>query len=214
MKTNNLIACGDCDALQREVPVPAGGLALCVRCGAELYRDKPDSLGHTLAFVVAAMVMFVVANVHPLMGLDASGIRTSATLFDTARALAEAGMASVALLVFFTVIAVPSIQLATMLYMLVPLRLGEVPRHVHLAYRIVTWAQPWGMVEVFLVGAMVSMVRLTQVAEIEHGIGIYAIGAYVMLIAAAVASFEPRELWRRVDELGPALPAREEELRT
>ena len=207
MKTNNLIACNECDALQREASLEDNGRALCARCGAELYRCKVGSLDQTLAFVLAASVVFIFANTHPLMGLDARGIQTSATLLDTARALWEHDMASVALLVFVTIWAMPVAQLAAMLYMLVPLKLGILPPRIHFAFRIVSGAQRWAMVEVFLLGALVSLVKLTQVAAVEPGVGIYSVGGYVMLLAAAVSSFEPRNLWARVEALGEALPA-------
>lgn len=206
-KTNNLIACRECDALQREVPVPEGGLAQCHRCGAELFRYKPGSLDLTLAFILAASVVFVIALAYPLLGLDARGLRTSATILETASELQQTGMPSVAVLVFVTVIAMPLAQLAGLLYMLVPLKLGIVPPRVHLAFRIARWAQPWAMVEVYLLGVLVSLIRLTQVADVDPGIGIFAVGAYVMLVAAALASFEPHALWERVEALGEPLPA-------
>jgi len=211
MNTNNLIACRECDALQRDVPVPHGGLAECARCGAELHRHEPNSLDLTLALMLAAAVVFMFANTYPLMGLDARGLRTSATLLDTSLVLHQRGMTSVALLVFATVIAMPAAQIAGMIYVLLPLRLGIVPPRIHLAYRLVNAAQPWAMVEVFLLGALVSLVRLTQVAKVDAEPGIYAIGGYVMLLAAAVSSFEPRALWRRVAELGEPLPALQQE---
>lgn len=212
-RTHNLVACAECDALQREVPLPRRGIATCARCGAELYRDKPASLDNTLALVIAATVVYAFANAYPLITLDAAGITSSATLLQASTELARAGMTSVALLTFFTTIAMPVAQLAAMLYMLVPLRLGWVPAHLHLAFRAQSWVRHWAMLEVFLVGALVSLVKLTQVAKIDAGIGIYAVGGYVLLIAAAVAAFEPRALWRRVEALGAALPARAREHR-
>lgn len=210
MKTNNLVACGECDLLQRDVPLPAGGIARCARCEAELYRSKPRSLDHTLALLLGAAVLFAFANAYPLMGLDARGIRTSATLFDTAAALYARDMPSVATLVLVTVIVAPLLQLVAMLYMLAPLRLGIVPRHLHKAYRLANLAQPWGMLEVFLLGSLVSLVKLTQVAKITFDIGIFAVGGFVVLLLAAMSAFEPRELWRRVEELGMPLPAAQE----
>ena len=211
MKTNNLVACGECDLLQREVELPAGGIARCARCEAELYRSKPASLDATLALLSAAAIFFIFANTHTLMGLDARGIRTSAILWDTAAALYQRDMPSVATLVLVTVIVAPALQLGAMLYMLVPLKLGFVPPRLHSAYRLATFAQPWGMLEVFLLGSLVSLVKLTQVAKIEIEPGIVAVGGYVVLLAAALSAFEPRELWRRVEELGTPLPAAQEE---
>jgi paraquat-inducible protein A len=97
-----------------------------------------------------------------------------------------------------------------MLYLLVPLQLGKIPRHLHNAFRIARLAQPWGMVEVFLLGSLVSMVKLTQVAHVDPGIGLYCIGGYSLLIAAAISAFEPHELWERAARLGSPLPATQE----
>ena len=207
---NNLTACPECDLLQREPPLPAGGLAECARCGARLYRERPTCLDHTLAYATAAAVLFALANFYPLMGLDARGIRTSAHLFDTAWRLHEHGMTSVGILIFMTVIVVPAMQLGALLYMLVPLRLGLHPRYLAEAFRIFHHAQPWSIVEVFILGALVSLVKLTQVATVEVHAGLYCLGGYVLLLAAALSAFEPRELWRRAAEIGMRLPAAEE----
>lgn len=202
-KTNNLVACPECDALQRETPLPDGGVAECVRCGATLYREKARSLDRTLALMVAAAVVFVCANTFPLMSLDAQGITSSSTLFGTVVALNETGWPLLALLVLLTLIVFPFVQLATALYILVSIKVGVVPPHLTLAVRVLDAVWPWGMIEVFLLGALVSLVKLTQLATLYPGGAIYMIGAYVVLIAAAVSAFEPRVLWRRVEELQP-----------
>jgi paraquat-inducible protein A len=210
-RTNNdLTACPECDLLQREPALPAGGLAECARCGARLFRERPSSLDHTLAYAVAAAVLFVLANTLPFMGLDARGIRTSAYLYETGWALHEHGMSSVAILVLMTVILVPAMQLAAMLYMLVSLKLGQAPRHLAAAFRIVHHAQPWGMVEVFILGSLVSLVKITQVADVEAYGGIYCLGGYVLALAAALGAFEPHEVWERARALGSRFPAVEE----
>jgi paraquat-inducible protein A len=196
-----LVACHECDLLQEEVALPARGEAECVRCGAELYRDKPHGLDHSLAFVVAACVVFVFANVYPLMELDARGLHTTATLYDTSRELSEAGMPSVGLLIFATAILAPTLALGAFLYMLLPLKLGRVPAHLPLAFRFVNAIRPWAMVEVFLLGALVSLVKLTQIATVYTGVALYSAGVFVMLFTAAEATFEPREMWRRVAAL-------------
>lgn len=208
--TNNLTACPECDLLQREPRLPPGGLAECARCGASLFRERPSSLDHTLAYIVGAAVLFVLANTFVLMGLDARGIRTSAHLYDTAWALHEHGMTSVAILTFMTVIVIPAMQLGAFLYMLVPLRFGLRPRFLHQAFRVVHYAQPWGMVEVFVLGALVSLVKLTQVATVEPHAGMFCLGGYVVMLAAALGAFEPHELWERAEEIGIALPAAQE----
>jgi paraquat-inducible protein A len=208
--TNNLTACPECDLLQREPALPPGGLAECARCGARLFRERPTSLDHTLAYATGAAVLFILANSFVLIGLDARGIERTAYLFDTAWALHEHGMTSVAILVFMTVIMVPAMQLTALLYMLVPLRFGIRPRYLAEAFRIVHHAQPWAMVEVFVLGSLVSLVKLTQVATVEPHAGIYCLGGYVVMLAAALGAFEPHELWERATQIGMPFPAAQE----
>ncbi len=199
--TNNLLACPECDALQRMPALAHGSTAGCVRCGAELVRNNPDSLEHTLAFMVGAAVAFACANAFPLMELDAQGIPSSSTIYGLVEALFASGWPSVAVLVLVTVIVVPAAQIATALYLLVSIKLGRVPRLLRPAVVTLDWIWRWGMVEVFFLGAIVSLVKLTKVADVYMGWAMYAVGAYVLLLAAALAAFDPQALWRRIEEL-------------
>jgi paraquat-inducible protein A len=203
MTTNptRLVACPECDCLQRDVALAPNGKAECARCGAELWRNKPQSLDRTLAFLMGAAMLFLVANAFPIMRLDAQGLETSSTLAGTAWALHEEGMTSVGLLVFATAIVAPAAQVALMLYLLVPLRFGVVPRALPLAFRVVSAIEPWGMVEVFMLGALVALVKLRHIATVHPGAALYAMAGFIMLLSAGAASFESRALWRRVDEL-------------
>lgn len=199
--TNNLLACPECDALQREPALAPGAAASCVRCGAVLARNKPESLDHTLAFMVGAGVAYVCAIAFPLMELDAQGITTEETIYGLVQALFATGWPSVAILVLLTVIVVPGAQIVTALYLLASIRLGRLPHLLQPAIRTLDWIWRWGMVEVFLVGAIVSLVKLTKVADVYMGWGLYAVGAYVLLLAAAVSAFDARSLWQRIEEL-------------
>ena len=200
-KMRDLLACPECDALQQAVPLAPGACAQCSRCGADLERNKTQSLERTLAFVSAAAVLFLIANAYPLMALDAQGMRSTATLFDTARELYRDGMWSVALLILMTAIVVPAMELAAFLYMLLPLRGGRVPRALPFAFRVAHAVRPWGMVDVFILGALVSLVKLTQIATVEVGPALYAVGGYILLLTAALASFEPHAMWSRAEAL-------------
>lgn len=195
------VACRECDALMTSPRLAPGAAAHCVRCGAELFRNKPESLDRTLAFLLAAAVLFLVANTHPLMRLDANGIETSATLRELAVALREHGMPSVGALVLVTTIIVPALQLLLTLAVLVPLRLGFVPDTLPVAFRVVSRIWPWGMVEVFMLGTLVSLVKLRDVATVTPGLGLYAVAGYILCVSGAVAAFEKREVWACVDKL-------------
>jgi paraquat-inducible protein A len=198
---HTLIACRECDCLQREVPLPAGGVAQCARCGSELYRNKPASLEHTLAFFSAAAILFLVANMYPILSLEAQGMRTTATLFGAARALHEAGYTSLGIVVVMTTILFPATQIAAMIYMVGSIERGVVPRELSLIFRAVEAVRPWGMIEVFMVGTLVSLVRLSHLAAVIPGVALYALGGVIVMFAAAEAAYEPRVLWARVAEL-------------
>jgi paraquat-inducible protein A len=200
--TTPLVACPECDALQREPALVAGGSADCMRCGAELYRYKPGSIDRTLAFLLAAAIVLVFANLYPLLEMDARGLRSSTTMYGTVSALVEQGAPSVAVLVLVTALGLPVVELAAMLYMLLPLRLRRLPPGLRIAFRIVNVVRFWGMAEVFLLGTLIAFVKLHDVAPVHPRIGLYALGVFVFLLAAADAWYEPRAVWHCARELG------------
>ncbi|HUP93309.1 MAG TPA: paraquat-inducible protein A [Burkholderiales bacterium] len=193
----SLIACPHCDLLQRPVPVARGMIARCGRCRMVLYRPYDENLDRPLAFTLAATVLFVVSNVFPIVGLELQGQHTTATLFGTARALFDQNMRMLAVIVFFTTILVPAVQLSAMAYVLGPLRFGHIPTHLPLALRALQAVRPWGMVEVFILGLLVSLVKLGGMAHVVPGTALWSFGALLMMIAAAVASFDARAIWAR-----------------
>lgn len=201
-KTNNLVACPECDALQSIPDLAPRATAECVRCGAELARDHPESLRRTLAFMLAAAVAFGCANAFPVMELDAKGgAHTSSTIYGLVEALFASGWPTVAWVVLLTIIVVPAVQLGASLYVLGSLVLGRLPLLLTPAVRTIGAVWRWGMLEVFLLGVIVSLVKLTKVAEVDLGWAVYFVGAYIALMAASVASYDNRALWRRVEEL-------------
>lgn len=196
-----LVACPDCDFLQLEPVLVPGGCADCVRCGAELYRHRPRSIDHTLAFVLAAAIVFAFANIFPLMEMDARGLTSATTLLGTVRTLHTEGMTSVAVLVFMTAIFFPAVELTAMTYILLPLRFGAMPPGLRAAFRTVGAVRAWGMPEVFVLGSLVAFVKLRDIASVQPGVALYAMGAFVVLLAAADAAFEPRAVWRCAREI-------------
>jgi paraquat-inducible protein A len=182
--------------------LPPGGMACCSRCGVTLYRNIPGSLDRTLAYTLSAAVFFVVANVFPIVALDAQGIRTSTTLLGTVRALHDQDMTSIALLVFVTTILMPALDIVAMLYILLPLKFGWVPKRLPAMFRLVRSVRPWGMVEVFMLGTLVALAKLAHIAAVLPGTALWSFGLLMVLLAAATASFEARDLWARVSVQG------------
>ena len=147
MSMQSLLACHECDLLNRETPIPYGAKAYCRRCGAVLYRRTRDSLDRTLAFTLGAAILTVVANLFQIVELDVQGHHTSTTLFGSVRTLYNDGMGSVAALVFATTILMPVLNIGAMLYMLVPLKFGWLSRQLPAMFRLFQAVRPWGMVK-------------------------------------------------------------------
>jgi len=152
MRANSLIACHECDLLHHIKPLPDGGVAQCTRCGAVLYRQKRDSLDRTLSLTIAALILFVVANTYPFLALKSGGLVKQTTLITGTKELYAQGMEALALLVLFTSILAPLVHLVGMLYVLLPLKFNRLPRSLPRVFRLVQRLQPWGMLEVFMLG--------------------------------------------------------------
>ena len=193
-----LIACHECDLLQREVHLPLGGIVRCGRCGAELYRSHPDSFERTLALTAGAILLFVIANSFPIIGLKLQGQVIQTTLFHTVQTLWNEDMKSVGILVFVTTMLMPAIELCALTYLLLPLKLGRVPVHFAVVFRILQAVKPWGMVEVLMLGVLVSLVKLANLAGVVPGVALWSFGALMFVMAAIAAVFDPRDLWKRV----------------
>src|SRR5258708_21963075 len=137
MRYAPLIACQECDLLQRETSLQAGAAAHCNRWGTGLLRQRADSRDRSLACALAAGVFFIVANAFPIVRLQIQTEQTQSTLFGAVHALAAQGMWFVASLVFVTTILVPAAQIAAISYLLLPLRLGHAPGALQFALRCV-----------------------------------------------------------------------------
>ncbi|MCB1777547.1 MAG: paraquat-inducible protein A [Candidatus Competibacteraceae bacterium] len=198
MTEQTLIACHECDLLQQLKPTPPGGSAWCPRCGAVLHRSKRDSLNRTLALSLAGLILFVVANAFPFLAFEMQGQVTQTRLFTGVKDLYAQGMWGLAALVLLTTIIVPAVQLTLMLYMLVPLKFGRAPQHLAGVLRLLQSLTPWGMMEVFMLGILVSTVKLAGMATIVPGLALWAFSLLIFVLAAAAASLDPHLIWEKV----------------
>lgn len=195
-----LIACPQCDLLLREITLPPKGAACCCCCGATLYRNSPDSINRSLALTIAATVLFLIANSFPILGINLQGNGNAVTLLQAVHDLWGQGMHLVSSLTFVTSVLVPALELSMMLYLLIPLQLGRVPAGLGLIMRLLQSIKPWGMVEVFMLGILVSLVKLVQDFRIIPGVALWSFGGLTLLLAALASSFNPRDVWSHLDD--------------
>ena len=200
-----MIACPECDALQQEPRrVPSGASVNCWRCRALLIRDSGKSVSHTFALIVAGAILFIIGNAFPLVSLEAQGNGVTTTLFGAVVHLWRQDLQLVAMLVFVTTMLAPAFDLSAMLYLLIGVlrfdadQIDAMPRGSARLLRVVQAVRPWGMLEVFMLGALVSVVKLGQMAVVIPGIALYSIGALILVLAAANSAFNARDVWSRL----------------
>lgn len=190
-----LVACHECDLLHRIEALPWGGAALCSRCGAVLQRNKTNSVSRSFAFVVAGIILFVIANVYPFLGFRIGGQIRQTTLITGVMELFRQDLWILSVLVLMTTILVPAFQLAGMLYVLLPFYFRmSMPKRMEI-FRMVRYFQPWGMTEVFLLGILVALIKLSKMASIIPGTALYAFTALMVVLAAMLASLDPHIVW-------------------
>jgi paraquat-inducible protein A len=198
MARDALTQCHECGLLQRNPPLPVGGAARCTRCGTTLHRNRPDSLDRTLALAIAGIILFVIANSFPFLSFQMQGQTTETTLATGVKDLFASGMWELALVVLFTSILAPGIQLTLLLVVMIPLKLGRLPPGFAPLFRYVQTLTPWGMMDVFMLGILVSVVKLSDMATIIPGISLFAFGVLIFVLAAAQSSLDPDIVWSRV----------------
>jgi len=193
------VACRECDLLQRVPPLPVGGKARCPRCGYTLAARPADPIDRPLALAITAAIVLAVANSAPLMNLSAVGRHASTTIAGGVYEMWIRGEPVTAAVVAFCAIVAPACYILFMLAVLLAARRPPAP---HWAGELLRWGlhlQPWSMFEVMLLGILVALIKIAELATVDAGIGLYALGALVVLIPAIMVTFDPREVWRRVE---------------
>jgi paraquat-inducible protein A len=171
-----------------------------MRCGAVLYRRKKDSLNRTLSLAIAGIILFVVANTYPFLTIKSEGLMQETTLLAGVKELYVQNMWELAALVLITTFVMPFIQLSGMIYVLLPLKFNRLPWRLPFIFRFLQNIQPWGMMEVFMLGILVAIVKLAKMANIIPGIALYSFAALILVLAGAMASLDPDIVWDRLGE--------------
>ena len=174
----------------------------CPRCEARLHLRKPDSLSRASALLLAALVLYVPANVYPVMTVTMLGSGEPDTILSGVEKLWHAGMVPLALLVFFASIAVPLLKLVGLAVLIVSVKLRSRWRPADRTrfYRVVESVGRSSMVDIFVLSLLVALVKLGALATIEPGVGATSFAAVVVITMFAASSFDPRLIWDAMEE--------------
>jgi len=200
MNINNLVACHECDLLHR-IPRHEGPrcVSRCRRCNAALHRGVENSIDRTLALTLAGVVLFVVANSFPFLAFKLQGQETQTTLISGVVDLYHQGKWEIAILVLLTTIVIPLTQLLIQLYVFLPLKFNRIPWNMATVFRLAQNLSPWSMMEVFLIGIIVAVVKLVGMAQIVPGLALWSFALLIVTLAAAAANMDSQVVWNRVE---------------
>jgi paraquat-inducible protein A len=196
---DTMIACHECDLIHHLQPLAENTMARCTRCGAILYRRRRNSLERTLALTIGGMILFVLANSFPFLAMKIDTQVQQSTLLTGIKELYAQGMWEIALLVLLTTVLLPFIQLSSMLYVLLPIKFNRKPWMMVPIFRLLQKIQPWSMMEVFMLGILVSIVKLAGMAKMIPGASLFAFLALIFVLAASTATLDPHLVWERVE---------------
>lgn len=198
MAPSEVVSCPTCGLLQRLGALPPGGEADCARCGRTLALGPGGSLRLTAALALAALILYVPANLYPIMRMHFHGAYSESTIWDGVVSLAQSDQWFVALIVLLASIVVPVLKLAGLLYLVGSTALGwrRALRERTRLYRFIDAVGPWAMLDVFLLAVLVALVKLGTVATILPGPGLIAFAGVVVLTMLASASFDPGRIWQ------------------
>ncbi len=186
----DLKICKQCDVVVELSPVEEGILAVCPVCLGAMARHHRRPFETSLSFALAALVPLAIVLSYPFLTLSVAGQRESSTVADTAQALFEQGFPSIGVLVLIMTLALPMLRLFAFLYVLAPLLRGTVAPYAWLVFRTSETLTPWAMLDVFLIGVLVAVVKLVDLASVEPGAGLIAFVALMLLMVATSATLD------------------------
>src|ERR1700683_2969244 len=191
---NSILICRDCDTVYRSIPLQRGDLALCRRCNAVLARYFGADAQSGLALIIAAAIFFAIANLVPILSIEVGGVETKANIWFAVRSLQQGWISFAALGLAFTTFLIPAAQIALLFWVLLFARFGLRPPGFGPIMRLLHQTRPWSMTEVFLLGALVAIVKLANWVPITAGAGIWAIAALTAVLAL-LGRCDPASWW-------------------
>lgn len=193
------IACKDCDLLLQRVAVPAGDKALCPRCENPLYQHREGSVEYTLALALTGLLLFLPANLLPVMSLNLIGQESSTTIYEGSLVLFQEGLYLTSLLVFGASVVIPALKLLLMLFVAGHLYVGRRNRWLPRALRYYHHVDEWGMLEVYMLGVIVAVVKLAGLASVIPDIGLYCFIALLLVTTVMSTLLDEDQFWLLIE---------------
>lgn len=189
-----LVVCEHCDAVYRRPALTAGECVRCEVCAAPFYRMGRLDADRWLALTIAAVIVYVIANVCPIIRIGFNGLHNQATLWQSAAALAQGPITLIAIPAAAVVIVVPLLQMLLLGWVLLYARSARRAPGFRAAMKLLVVLRPWSMIEVALIGILVAVIKLAGFLHVVPGAGLWAAAALTVLFTL-IAAPDARRLW-------------------
>ena len=201
-----LVACPDCDLLLKDAKeregVAPGRKSSCPRCGSVLYSPRKNSVERTLALSLTGLILFFPAMLLPVMTLDAMGLEMATNLVHGIFVLFGSGFHAVAILVLLTGVAVPFIKLLVLFVVSLSIQFKSTSTLPILFFRLYQFLDEWGMLEIYMLGILVSIVKLKDLAQLSYGMGLFCFTALLIITVCTAISLDEHRYWSLLDKAG------------
>jgi paraquat-inducible protein A len=197
LSLDELVGCHECDLLLRKPELAAGDRAECPRCGFVLYSHNHQVIRRSFALVLAALLLYVPANFLPIMQINVLGQTSEDTIWSGVMSLYDSGglLKSIALVVFLCSMVIPLVKLLIQFFVLLTIRLDVGRSFGLLLYRTYHHLKEWGMLEVYLMGILVSIVKLIDIASPTLDFGLACFIALLLVQVWLEVTMEPHQIW-------------------
>lgn len=198
--TESVVACDTCGLVQRVGPLARGAVAQCARCDSFLMAARDEGRLHlTAALSLAALVMYLPANLYPILHMSAYGAYSESTVWDGTMGLLRNNEWFVGIVVLVASMVVPLLKIAGLFFLVAAAKfgLGRRLRSQTRIYKVIDIIGPWAMLDVFLLAILVALVKLNDLATVLPGPGLAPFATMVVLTMLASAAFDPKLIWSR-----------------
>lgn len=174
----------------------------CPRCGSAIHVRKANSVQRTLALLITASILYIPANLLPIMITDQLGSSTESTILGGVVLLIELGSIPIALVIFIASVMIPLAKLLVMFYLCWSVHHGppESTRQRTVLYRVTEFIGKWSLIDVFVVAILVALIHLSNLLVIRPGVATIAFAGVVITSMLAAESFDPRLMWDQLEK--------------
>ena len=198
---SRLTACHACDLLIRKPHVLPGNKAVCPRCSTPIYEPRADTLDRTLALVIAGLMLLWPAIFSPILKMTIIGNTSFNTLIGGVVGMYQDGFYWVAFVVFFASILAPFAKLIVLLIVLLHLKLNIYTRWLPPLFRFYGFLGPWGMLEVYMIGILISVTKLVDLADLHMGVGLFCFVGLLLTNTLATLTLDKEQVWKHIEKI-------------